>query len=89
MSNSYKMDDDFMNNVTQMVYEANKTMITDHLGRKTLIYGGLASIHTKSQLIGAINLYQETANGFASQWFRHHELSPPSFPNIQNKPMPR
>lgn len=29
MSNSYKMDDDFMNNVTQMVYEANKTMITD------------------------------------------------------------
>lgn len=49
------MDDDFIiHNVTQMIYEdyeANKTIITDRLGRKVLIYGGPSNIHIKSQLL--------------------------------------
>lgn len=64
------MDDDFINNVTQMVYEdyeANKT-IMDHLGRKALLYEGPSSIQTKSWLLGPINLLLRIGvNGFISQ----------------------
>lgn len=70
-------------------YETNKTITRDHLGRKALIYGDSSSIHTKSQLIGAINLLlRNRGNGLPLSDFTTM-CSLPSFPNIQNKPMSR
>lgn len=68
----YKMDDDFINNVIQMAYEdyeTNKIMV-DYLGEKPEYMGGgvASSIHTKSQLLGTINLLlRNRSNGLLSQ----------------------